>query len=213
MGADGLEQREASTRDLTRLAASLAVPDSDAWAAALSAAAGSCSEIEIEEVLLQSHLFVGFPVVLNALILWADLRDDAASLDVGDRSVDIMARRERGEAVCRTVYGKAYEQLRDNVRSLSPEIDRWMIEDGYGKTLSRSGLSLVVRELCVVAQLAAGRHDRQLRAHLFGALNAGASFDEVDAALREGIEASGGTDGADDTRIDIWDEVRQRATG
>jgi 4-carboxymuconolactone decarboxylase len=66
-----------------------------------------------------------------------------------------------------------YERLRGNIRRLHPDLDDWMIVDGYGKVLSRPGLDLARRELCIVAACAAAKQDRQLHSHLHGALNAG----------------------------------------
>ena len=58
-----------------------------------------------------------------------------------------------------------------------------MIVEGYGKVLSRPGLDLMRRELCVVAACAASEQDRQLLSHLHGALHAGATPRQVGAAL------------------------------
>ena len=76
-----------------------------------------------------------------------------------------------------------YEKLRGNIRALSPSLDEWMIVEGYGKVLSREGLDLGRRELCIVAACAAAGQDRQLHSHLHGALNAGVPADVVRAAL------------------------------
>jgi 4-carboxymuconolactone decarboxylase len=66
-----------------------------------------------------------------------------------------------------------YERLRVNIRALHPELDEWMIIEGYGKVLSRPGLDLPRRELCIVAACAASQQDRQLHSHLHGAINVG----------------------------------------
>ena len=49
--------------------------------------------------------------------------------------------------------------------------------------LGRPQLDLARRELCVVAACAIARQVRQLHSHLHGALHAGASPAQVDAAL------------------------------
>lgn len=54
---------------------------------------------------------------------------------------------------------------------------------GYGRTLSRPGLELKLREFCVIVQTAVLDTPRQLHSHLRGALNAGATSDEVEAVL------------------------------
>jgi 4-carboxymuconolactone decarboxylase len=58
-----------------------------------------------------------------------------------------------------------------------------MIVDGYGKVLSRPGLDIARRELCVVAVCAVARQDRQLHSHLHGALHVGTPPDVVSDAL------------------------------
>src|SRR5947199_4149212 len=66
-----------------------------------------------------------------------------------------------------------YSRLRYNIRALHPLLDHWMISEGYGKVLSRPGLDLARRELCIVAACASTGQDRQLHSHLHGALNVG----------------------------------------
>lgn len=138
----------------------------------------------VDEVILQSYLFAGFPRALNAARMWrgasgvqAPSSDDLAS----SRHVDQWER--DGEATCAVVYGAAYERLRRNIRKLHPALDAWMITDGYGKVLSRPALDLKRRELCIVAACAAAGQQRQLHSHLHGALNSGASVDEVTETL------------------------------
>jgi len=85
-----------------------------------------------------------------------------------------------------------YDKLRLNVRDLHPALDSWMVLEGYGKVLSRQGLDLQRRELCVVAACAATDQDRQLHSHLHGALNVGVSAE----LLGEAIDTLGETIGA-----------------
>jgi 4-carboxymuconolactone decarboxylase len=89
----------------------------------------------------------------------------------------------RGEQTCEVVYGSNYRRLRENVRDLHPALDQWMITEGYGRTMSRSGLDLLRRELCTVAQTAVLEVPRQLHSHLRGSLHAGATFGQVEAVL------------------------------
>lgn len=62
-----------------------------------------------------------------------------------------------------------------------PDLAEWILVDGYGKVLARPGLTLVERELIVVAVLAALRLPMQLESHERGALRVGASKREVAA--------------------------------
>jgi 4-carboxymuconolactone decarboxylase len=135
-----------------------------------------------EELVLQSYLFAGFPRALNAAREWR--RSQGASGDAPQESyADVYDFRVRGEETCQRVYGAFYEKLRGNIRTLSPSLDEWMIVEGYGKVLSRPGLDLGRRELCIIAACAAAGQDRQLHSHLHGALNAGVSADVVRATI------------------------------
>jgi 4-carboxymuconolactone decarboxylase len=87
------------------------------------------------------------------------------------------------------VYGKFYEKLRHNIFELHPELDDWMIEEGYGKVLSRPGLDLGRRELCIIAACVAAGQDRQLHSHLHGARNVGVP----DTAVAGSLAALAGT--------------------
>lgn len=172
------------TRHLVRIAAAIAGSDEQTTRSTMTASAGVVSLPDVEEVILQSYLFAGFPRALNAARIWrsvtgaaAPLTDPAAELS---NSSDWFA---RGEDTCRTVYGDSYDLLRKNIRELHPALDTWMIADGYGKVLSRSQLDLKTRELCIVAACATSAQQRQLHSHLHGALNAGASVDEVTSTL------------------------------
>lgn len=173
-----------ATRQLVRLAAILAVGSEREMRAALTDAAGGPVEAEwVEELILQSYLFAGFPRTLNAAREWrrASGRPAPATDEGDDPEARVTEWRERGEATCAVVYGRFYAPLRKNIRDLHPALDAWMIVDGYGKILGRPGLDLWRRELCVVAVCAASRQDRQLHSHLHGALHAGATA----AQLRE----------------------------
>lgn len=196
------------TRLLAALSAALARGDEPALARGLeTAAAGAADPRAVEEALLQSYLFLGFPAALSALARWRETLGRAAvDADPLARPARTEAWRERGEAVCRIVYGRAYDGLRRNVARAHPAMDRWMIEEGYGKVLGRPGLPLRARELCIVAMLAGAGREPQLHSHLRGALHAGARPEEVDEALETGL------DGRDPERAgrarELWDRVR-----
>jgi len=135
----------------------------------------------VEELLLQSYLFAGFPRALNAMREWRRLTGQHALPSV--EAADLNEWRRRGEATCEQVYGEMYERLRVNILALHPELDDWMIVEGYGKVLSRPGLDLPRRELCIVAACAASRQERQLHSHLHGAVNVGVSPHAVSEAI------------------------------
>src|SRR5699024_4730699 len=107
--------------------------------------------------------------------------------------------------VCARVYGRNYEKLRHNVGRLHPDVDHWMVEGGYGRVIGRPGLDLATRELCIAALLAVWDSPRQLHSHLRGALNAGASPEEVTRAVET---ARGFLDPARAARVqELWEKI------
>jgi 4-carboxymuconolactone decarboxylase len=170
-----------ATRRLVRIAAIIAAGSEQAVRAALVDGFDAVPSEWLEELILQSYLFCGFPRSLNAMREWRRLTGERAPAAVEGGDVDQW--RRRGEATCELVYGAMYERLRVNIRALHPELDEWMIVEGYGKVLSRPGLDLPRRELCIVAACAASRQERQLHSHLHGALNAGIAAEAVTDAL------------------------------
>ena len=184
---------EPATRLLVELSAALAARDPDALDAAFaSAAAGGCDPASVEEALLQSYLFLGYPAALTALAGWRVVggphRSEVDDLATPERVAEWTG---RGEAVCRRVYGRAYEPLRASVARAHPAMDRWMVTEGYGKVLGRPGLDLRTRELCIVAILAVTGWEPQLHSHLRGAMHAGARPSDVEEALEAGLRYAG----------------------
>lgn len=137
----------------------------------------------VEEAILQSYLFAGFPRTLNAAREWRRISGVEAP-DIEDLpEPDLRRWKRQGEETCATVYGPFYDKLRRNIVRLHPALDEWMIVEGYGKILSRPGLDLRLREFCIVAACVAAGQDRQLHSHLHGALNAGATPGELELVL------------------------------
>ncbi len=169
-------------RALIRVSGALASGDKVALANAFSQARGVAEDSQVEEVLLQSYLFLGFPASINGMAAWRRL---TGSDPTGPALPDYPAWESRGREVCGTVYAGQYERLRENIRALHPDLEQWMVVDGYGKVLGRPGLALVIRELCIVAILAVTGASKQLYSHLRGALNVGAPPADVDVALAE----------------------------
>ena len=187
------ERLDPETSSLVRLAAAIASgAEPGLRESMLEARRAGVAPGWVDELLLQSILMVGYP------------RAPAADPDATyDRVREWEA---RGAEACRRIYGPNYDRLRENVRALHPAADTWMLVEGYGRTLSRPGLDLKRRELCTVAQTAVLDTPRQLHSHLRGALNAGATLAEVEAALtcaRPFTSPSGW-----DIAHDVWATVR-----
>jgi 4-carboxymuconolactone decarboxylase len=175
---------EAGLRHLVRIAGAIAGSPEGQVRAIMSDAIEEVDPVAVEEIILQSYLFAGFPRALNAVRAWRNVSARRAPVEDDEASAkDLKLWKKRGEKTCAIVYGDAYEKLRQNIRALHPALDEWMIVDGYGKVLARPGVGLRTRELCVVAACAVSAQQRQLHSHFHGALNAGASAGEIAAVL------------------------------
>lgn len=168
--------------DLVELAAALAARDGTACDAVFARLRAAGRALEVEECVLQSYLFLGYPAAIEAFRRW---RAHAAEPPPAtDEDWDFWA--QRGEQICATVYSAHYPRLRRNMARFHADLDRWMVVEGYGKVLGRPGLDLTVREMCIVGMLVvqgeSGR--RQLRSHLKGALNAGVAPEDVEKTIR-----------------------------
>ena len=183
---------DAETVALIRLSGVIAAGTEPQVRDALVRAATECRPEWVEEVVLQSYLFAGFPRALNAAREWRRISGRRApATDEGEDFGKAARWRAEGEETCATVYGPFYERLRHNIRELHPALDAWMIVEGYGKVLSRPALDLKRRELCIVSACATARQDRQLHSHLHGAIHAGASPAEVASALDAVVDLLG----------------------
>jgi 4-carboxymuconolactone decarboxylase len=172
------------TVTLVRLAGAVAAGSERQMRRAIADAV-AVDPVWVEELILQSYLFAGFPRTLTAMREWrkvsgraAPERDDRARAELNAAEW-----RAEGTRTCAAVYGEMYERLRENIAELHPALDAWMVVDGYGKVLSRPGLDLVRRELCIVAVCAVAKQDRQLQSHLHGALNVGATPGQIVGTL------------------------------
>ena len=83
-----------------------------------------------------------------------------------------------------------------------------MLVEGYGKVLGRPGLPLLLRELCIIALLAAQHAPQQLYSHLRGALHIGATVADVARTL----EVAGAIAGAERAAVAqrVWTHVQAR---
>ena len=137
----------------------------------------------IYETILQSYLFLGFPRMIEAALIHSEIFGGSfKNTDGNPGKISEQEAEEwfnNGVHLCRQVYGKNYERLKEKFNSVSPEMFRWMVIEGYGKVLTRPGLSSIERELAEVAALIVDRRERQLTSHIIGGLNVGASIDQL----------------------------------
>lgn len=89
-------------------------------------------------------------------------------------------RYQRGWAKLKEIDGDQGERVISSLGDIAPDFAKLLIEFPFGDIYSRPGLDLKARELAVVAALTAmGNAAPQLEVHIHGALNVGATQQEV----------------------------------
>lgn len=144
------------------------------------------SKKSIYETILQSHLFLGFPAMIEAARLFAGItnpRFKRSQLPERYNSKTVMKWNRDGMDKIRKLYGSSFDRLVPYINSFSPQILTWMVNDGYGQVLSRPGIPFEIRELCVIAILTVTMYKNQLQAHLRGALNIGVENGQIIVAI------------------------------
>jgi 4-carboxymuconolactone decarboxylase len=202
----GLDQ---NTRVLVRVAIHVAGGDVEALEEELAnAMVQGVPAVWVDELLLQSMLNVGYALALQAFGVWRAMRsppepgEPVLHAQWPDWAL-------RGADVCAHVYGRTYHKLLLNLRSLHPAIEALVVVDAYGKLIGRPGLDLKRREFCTIAEIAVLNTQRQLHAHMRGALNTGATPEEVEdvlAILDEELDPAH----AEAVR-EVWADVKRRA--
>jgi alkylhydroperoxidase/carboxymuconolactone decarboxylase family protein YurZ len=132
------------------------------------------------EALLQLHLFVGFPQVVEAFG-----RLERAG-GVGDPTPEESELEpdlpERGRELFRRIYGDNAPRVEQALGS-HPQLHGWVLGHAYGRVLTRGGLATFERELLAVTALCLRGPARQLASHMRGALACGATRAELDELL------------------------------
>jgi 4-carboxymuconolactone decarboxylase len=143
---------------------------------------------ELYEAFLQLYLFAGFPAALEAVRSLSKVfgLHHGTQASTASPNGDYLKYFELGTELYKRVYAEKATRVREEMIRLSPELAEWALLEGYGKTLSRSGLDSKTRELCIVAILTQLGWERQLFSHLLGARNIGAGMTEIADAIRIG---------------------------
>ena len=165
------------TRRLVRLSALVVLGSWEELTALRNLAPEGEPDHAWREVVLQSHLFAGFPRLVEAY----EVLDAAGGLgqpDPAELEGDLEAN-ARGAALFERIYGDGSGVVRDRLASFHPDYHRWIAQHAYGRVLSRPGLPADLRELCAVAALLALGLDRQLASHARGAVRCGANPNTV----------------------------------
>jgi alkylhydroperoxidase/carboxymuconolactone decarboxylase family protein YurZ len=128
------------------------------------------------EAVLQTHLFGGFPRLVEAYGHLAEVGGLGAP---SHEEHEAAGSPERGAQLFDRIYGEGAEPVRSMLVEHSPDYAAMIAEHAYGRVLSRPGLDAASRELLASCALAALGQDRQLASHARGALRCGARFDAL----------------------------------
>ncbi|ACP22895.1 carboxymuconolactone decarboxylase-like conserved hypothetical protein (plasmid) [Sinorhizobium fredii NGR234] len=155
---------------------------------------------EITELLIQMTVYIGWPKALTAveptLAVFAEVERSggfAAPSSAGEAIATQRAQAEtddvrfnRGVEAMSQISRASGEAVVNAFRDIAPELGRYILEFSYGDVFSRPGLDLKSRELAAVAALAARgtmADETPLKVHVEGALNTGATREEVTEAI------------------------------
>ncbi len=168
---------------LARVSVAISIGDWSALARLRAEAPAGEPDRAWREAVLQSHLFAGFPRLVEAY----EVIERAGGLGLLDadevrREGDMS---ERGRELFDRIYAGDSAAVLARLESYHPDFAAWIAGHAYGRVLARPGLDARVRELCAVACLAALGQERQLASHARGALHCGATRAELDELLAE----------------------------
>jgi len=90
----------------------------------------------------------------------------------------------KGEAIRRQVMGDEFvERALNNANEFNQPMQDYINDHGWGSTWQRGGIDRKTRSLVTIAMLAALKAPQELKGHIRGALNNGASKEEVQEVL------------------------------
>jgi 4-carboxymuconolactone decarboxylase len=94
------------------------------------------------------------------------------------------ADRDAGKARRTQVMGAPYvDRAMNSLDGFSRPLQEWLNEHAWGSTWLRDGIDLKTRSLCTCAMLAALGRSTELKGHVRGAMNSGATVVEIREVL------------------------------
>ena len=138
---------------------------------------------QLEETALQVVAYGGFPSAIGGLETVRRLRGGQGPTAL-EQTLTADEARRRGRQAFADVYRDNTEPVLAHLDALIPGFSGWVLEAAYGRILSRSGLTLVDRELMAVCALGLMGLERPLESHVRGALHNGSTPEHVDDILR-----------------------------
>lgn len=174
-----------SFRTILLAAAHVASGDAASTTAAFSHLPTNLLPKAYELCLLQSAPLIGVPRVLHSA---AALQIANLTIPPSDPALSSTSTRDQGEEIFRTVYARHSDRVLNRLQNFHPALEDWIISSVYGQILGRKmeDVSMRERELCIVAVLAVDPvASVQLASHLRGALNVGATREEIEAVIQQ----------------------------
>lgn len=90
----------------------------------------------------------------------------------------------KGEQIRREVMGNDFvDRALHNANDFNQPMQDYINDHGWGSTWQRGGLDLKTRSLVTVAMLAALKAPQEIKGHIRGALNNGATIEEIREVL------------------------------
>lgn len=175
-----MSEAEAIQR-LVRLSTAIVVGDWDVVREVRKSAGDGEPNREWREAVLQTHLFAGFPRLVQA---YGVLEEVGGLGEVQAEELEgTGADAARGAQLFDQIYGRGADTVRDLLAGYHRDFSAWIAEHAYARVLARPGLSADRRELLASCALAALGQDRQLASHSRGALRCGATIEQLEAAF------------------------------
>ncbi len=152
-------------------------------------------DLEWREALLQSHLFLGVPRVVEALEQLAMAggihgepsgeSGEGTQKDPAESAAESPSEAwlPQGRQLFAAIYADLAPKVERRLKQHHPHFAAWILEHAYGRVLSRPGLDAGRRELLALVCLALSGLDRQLASHTRGAIRLGATREQVRAVL------------------------------
>lgn len=148
-----------------------------------------------ELTIVQAAPIIGIPRALHSASALQQLgvhyqstttADDETTTSTSCASIEQM--RTRGEQTFEQVYGRNSERVQKRLATFHPKLHDWIITSVYGSCFDSESplVTMRERELAIVAMLAVDPcASVQLASHIRGAINVGATPQEVEAVINQ----------------------------
>ena len=143
--------------------------------------------IEVQEIILQMSIYSGFPSSANGMNALKEVlggREKKGVADTKGTLINAKARvkksqREAGVIQLEKLQVINAKELLEAYKDVSPSFAKHVIEYAFGDILSRPEVDYQTREMATIAALTATGATKQLKFHVQGAMNIGASKKDI----------------------------------